>query len=84
MPKMMLAAPPPQQPSKLRGAVDKVMHVNRGAKMFNDGKHGEAWATRMMAEQELVQQAGDRRPSYSPAVSASSTFVQVLLGMPST
>ena len=79
MPRVMLAAPPPQQPSKLRGAVDKVMHVNRGAKMFNDGKHGEAWATRVTAEQELVQLEGDRRPSHSPAVSASSTFVQVLV-----
>ena len=79
MPKMMLAAPPPQQPSKLRGAVDKVVHANRGAKMFNDGKHGEAWATRMMAEQELMQLEGDSGPSYSPAVSASSTFVQVLV-----
>ena len=51
---MMLEAPPPQQTSKLRGAIGKVMQGNRAAKMFNEGKHGEAWATRMMAEEEQM------------------------------
>ena len=45
------ARPPPSQ-DRLRGAVGKMMQANRAANAFNEGKHGEAWATRMMADAE--------------------------------
>ena len=44
--------PPGSTQSKLRGAVNKVVQGTRAAEAFNEGKHGEAWATRMMAEVE--------------------------------
>ena len=44
--------PPGSTQSKLRGAVNKVVQGTRAAEALHEGKHGEAWATRMMAEVE--------------------------------
>ena len=59
------ARPSPSQ-DRLRGAVGKMMQANRAANAFNEGKHGEAWATRMMADAESDADMAVSSPGTNP------------------
>ena len=64
--------PPESTHSKFRGAVNKVVQGTRVAEAFNEGKHGEAWATRMMAEAEEEESlvSDTTEPDLQPQMSA--------------
>ena len=64
-PQELPARPSPPQ-DRLRGAVGKMMQANRAANAFNEGKHGEAWATRMMADAESDADMAVSSPGTNP------------------